>query len=197
MQRKIARKIFPRYPQEVDAIRRWKRGHHLFFVLIQGLILSLTKFKRAMVEGDVGMANECLRIATDLMWGSAVAFRFAGDFSEEQYQAVVRPSMEPPYVNEGFSGLNGADHANLIRLLRSLKPTFETLPAPLRAQHRSFRRALDVAYESHVFVCREFVQRGKSLKQSEKVEIPAHELLRTRFKHRARAMVAGQRRQME
>ncbi len=151
------------WTENVDALARWKTGHHALFVIIQGLILIHKRLTAALVERRYDVAREAVAVATELFWATAALFRFAGNFSREQYEAEVRPSMMPPYVSEKFSGLYSADHTFFLRLLRSFKPLWKELPEDLRAQHRFYLWALHAAYESHGMVCEQFVGNRPSL----------------------------------
>jgi hypothetical protein len=108
-----------------------------------------------------------LGLATRLLGASAVAFVFAGEFSSSQYETQVRPSMEPPAVSGGFSGLMSADHHYLVSLLGVLRPELRDLPAELVADHRRFVAAMERVYEAHKYVCARFGgDRGASLRMS-------------------------------
>jgi hypothetical protein len=151
----------------MDPHRRWRTGHHVFFVLTQSLIVVLGCFLEARREGDAGLAQRMLRLAAQLLRGSSAAFVFAAEFSAGQYQAQVRPAMEPPAVAAGFSGLLSPDHRYLVRLMAKLRPVLRDLPAELVEDHLLFVRALQAAYESHKYVCARFGgDRGASLRMS-------------------------------
>jgi hypothetical protein len=151
-------------PPEIDPIERWICGHHVFFVLVQGLLAAHTWFARALSDGRRHEAVENLALTTDLWWAAAAAFRFAGDFPRAAYIEIVRPSMAPPHVSEGFSGLAFAEHRLLITLLQSLRPQLEALPTELHAQRERYMWAFNTMYESHAYVCAHFVEEGASLR---------------------------------
>lgn len=48
--------------------------------------------------------------------------RFTADFAPEAYTGTVRPSMMPPAMPPGFSGVQGPDHRMLVRLYRRMRP---------------------------------------------------------------------------
>lgn len=152
----------------MDPHRRWRVGHHAFFALTQSLIVALNCFRSARRSGDGGLAREMLRLAARLLDASAAAFVFTGEFSCAQYQTQVRPSMAPPAVADGFSGLLSPDHRYLVRLLGALRPQLRDLPPELAPDHRSFTAALERAYEAHKYVCARFGgDRSASLRMSE------------------------------
>ncbi len=141
---------------EPDPLRRWRIGHHVFLTLIQNLVVAFGCFGSAITSNDLPEAVVALELATILMWGSASALRFAGDFQPQQYEAVVRPVMMPPNLEPGFSGLQSRDHYYLIKSLSRLKPVFMKLDPYLRSQHHQFLQAFDAAYEAHKLVCARF-----------------------------------------
>jgi hypothetical protein len=162
----------------MDPHRRWRTGHHVFFVLTQSLIVVLGCLRAARREGDSDLARRMLRLAARLLGGSAAAFIFAAEFSASQYQARVRPSMEPPAVADGFSGLLSPDHHYLVRLMAKLRPVFRDLPVELVEDHKSFVRALEATYESHKYVCARFGgDRGASLRMSQASALPAVDVI--------------------
>jgi hypothetical protein len=162
----------------MDPDRRWRVGHHVFFVLTQCIIVALNSFGTALSEEDIAGARRNLRLAARLLAGSAAAFVFTAEFSARQYEGSVRPSMEPPFVQAGFSGLLSPDHHYLVRLFAKLRPLLRELPTELVADHRAFVRALGAVYESHKYVCARFGgDTGTSLRTSEASALPAVDVL--------------------
>ena len=176
----------------VDAMTRWVTGHHLFFALVQSLIVVHEWLERALRENGLHDAREALVVATELWWACAAAFRFAGDFPAQAYTDTVRPSMAPPFVSEGFSGSLFSDHVYLLRRLKRMKPALQALPRELRAQHRQYLNALDSVYCSHAFVCERFVGSAASLRDSARgTEASAAATIRGRLKQRAVCLARG------
>jgi hypothetical protein len=162
----------------MDPHRRWRIGHHGFFALTQGLIVALNCFRAARAEGDRGTAGRMLGLTARLFDAGAAAFVFTGEFSAAQYQGRVRPSMEPPGVSPGFSGLLSPDHHYLVRLLGLLRPELRDLPAELAPAHRRLAAALAGAYEAHKYVCARFGgDRSVSLRMSEASENTAVDVI--------------------
>ena len=157
----------------LEALRRWENGHHLFFVLIQALIVLHKRLERELVTRDWQAAGNTMTDATQLWWACCAAFHFTGDFTAEVFDSVVRRSMEPPFEQEGFSGLHSADHAHLLQSLSSLKPLLEQLPSELRQRHRSYLWALDATYESHSMVCALHVGSKSSLQMNKVGQVDA------------------------
>ncbi|KDA42836.1 hypothetical protein [Frankia sp. BMG5.23] len=140
-----------------DALRRWIRGHRIFMVYIQGLIVAVDELADAVKRAAADQAMTALELAVTLMLASESALRFAGDFTPEEYENLVRPTLTPPVAPAGLSGLHWRDHEYLIRrlaesgrLLAGLDPAL----VPLRAR---FREAYAATYDAHRFVCARFV----------------------------------------
>jgi hypothetical protein len=151
----------------VDALLRWKIGHHLFFVLIQALLLTHNQLQQALAARDLPAAQAALATGAQLWWATASAFRYTGDFPAEDYELIVRPSMSPPNLKEGFSGFFSPDHAQLIRTLKSVQRPLEELRPALGEEHAEYLRSLDAAYEAHACVCEVFVGGGHSLRTAQ------------------------------
>jgi hypothetical protein len=141
-----------------DVMYRWKLGHRVFIALLQSLVFMLYDFETAhkQPEIDVPQAQRALSMATTLMWGSAASLRFTGDFEADDYNNVVYPSMTPPYVPPGFSGMQTLDHLYTVRVLSQLRPLFMTIDPALAEQHQQFISAFTHTYDSHKFVCARF-----------------------------------------
>jgi hypothetical protein len=140
-----------------DPLRRWVRGHHIFVMLTQGLILSLQDMEGALIEGRADDVVGALELATVLMEGSAIAFQFAADFAPEQYRDTVRPTMMPPLAPEGLSGVLSADHRYLQQVLSRLKPRLKQVQLAEADRYRRFVTAFQQAYDDHIHVCSRFV----------------------------------------
>lgn len=143
---------------ERDALVRWTRGHHVFMVLVQGLVVSLNRFRKDLASGDVAGAASALKTATVLMGGSEAALRFTGDYSYSAYEKSVRPTLMPPVAPPGMSGLRWRDHEHMVALLTEMRPVFAQLQEPvLREQRDAFHAAIAHAYDAHKLVCGSFV----------------------------------------
>lgn len=141
-------------PGGYDPKLRWLVGHQLFFALIQGAIVGLNCFAAAGSSGLRRDADRGLTLAAAFMRSSAAAMRFASDFEPSDYDATVRPSMAPPAVRDGFSGLQTRDHAHLVRLFAALKPVLAAAVAS--DARRDFVDSVISAYASHEFICARF-----------------------------------------
>lgn len=139
-----------------DPVRRWILGHHVFLALIQGLILATHDLTDALAGGRRSEAAAAFEQCGGLLEGTALAFRFASDFSAVDYQDVVRRTMMPPVAPPGLSGLLSADHRYLVKILAALKPSFEALEPALCPSYQRFRTAFRAAYDAHKLVCHHF-----------------------------------------
>lgn len=142
--------------EPLDPHRRWRSGHHVFFPLIQAIVLALGCFQSALNAGRRDTADEALAFATVAMTASGDAMRFASDFPSGDYSGAVRPAMAPPYLPAGLSGVMSEDHDLLIRRFRELREVFPTLDGPLVARREEFITAVEATYEAHQRVCARF-----------------------------------------
>ena len=146
----------PRGTAPLDPHRRWRSGHHVFFPLIQAIVLGLGCFQSALNAGRLDTAEEALDFAAVVMTASRDAMRFASDFPPEAYRDAVRPAMAPPYLPAGLSGVMSEDHDLLIRRFRELREVFPALTGPLTARREEFIRAVEGTYDAHEGVCAKF-----------------------------------------
>lgn len=134
---------------------RWEVGHRLFFSLTQGITMALSCFATAMAQEDDAESVAALELATALMAASAAALLFTADFSPADYGDDVRPSMMPPHVEPGFSGVQGRDHQVLVEVLRALRPVFGSIDRA-RFPYDSFKSTVERLFAAHEFVCAKF-----------------------------------------
>lgn len=177
----------PENIQERHPLTRWKVGHRAFFSQMQGAALALHRFQDAVEQGRLQIARNALEDAGHVLEGSAAAFRFTGDLPPRLYKQVILPSMAPPNVGEGFSGLLSTDHDHLRTLTQDLKSTFDTLPSELRRAHERFRWSYEQCMRSHLFVCLEFGGDERASVRSEDVgsgDLPAGDVLSNFFANR-------------
>jgi hypothetical protein len=134
---------------------QWEIGHRLFFTLTQCITVALSCFASEYAAGNTDQSVLALNLATILMRASAMSMRFASDFPATHYHADVRPSMRPPHVDPGFSGVMGRDHQILVSLLRRLRPIFSTLDRDTAA-FDELRAATRGLFTAHELVCSKF-----------------------------------------
>lgn len=139
------------------ALRRWIRGHRLFMVLIQGLGLVAGELTDGLWRADVPGAAAALDLAVALMHACESALRFASDFTPDEYEGVVRPTLMPPAAPDGLSGLHWRDHEHMIERFAALRQPLAELPAELAPLRARFRAAYSAVYDAHRLVCARFV----------------------------------------
>ncbi|HEV7746372.1 MAG TPA: hypothetical protein VGO56_15355 [Pyrinomonadaceae bacterium] len=139
-----------------DPLSRWIRGHHVFLVLIQGLIVAINCLINARAEESLEDAFSALEAATLLMDGSSASLHYAGDFPTSEYDDTVRPTMMPPNVPPGMSGILARDHRHLIKLLQSQRDLFQVIEPSLRSKYEEFVTAFGCTYDAHKLVCAHF-----------------------------------------
>lgn len=157
--------------RECDPFARWIRGHHVFVALIQCEITTLNCFLAAHAAGEFGLGVYTLDLLRLLFDGSSAALHFAGNFSPAQYENEVRPTMMPPLVPPGMSGVLARDHDHLVHLLRSNRAVFANLEPALKTAYLRVVSAFENTYEAHKLVCSRFVgdEKPSLLSRHEKV----------------------------
>ena len=149
---------------EADALSIWRRGHHVFFVLTQGMVMSFALSAEALRSGHWEAARGHLELAIRLMDASGTAMELAACFSAEDYEATVRPSMHPPATRAELSGMMSSDHLALMAELAGLRTQLAVAQDRLGDVGPRFFAALARLYDRHIHVCERFVDRAPSLK---------------------------------
>lgn len=153
------------------AINRWKRGHQVFDLLLDGINQCLARLKSRDLITEQNEVAEGLRSTARMFRASTIAFNYASDFSSAAYTEVVRPSMQPPNQPEGFSGQLNAKHREFKKnfgdieiLLEKIYGTDTNLWA--REVREAWYELLTAKTENqrqHGRVCQKFVPNGQSL----------------------------------
>ena len=146
-----------------QAMRTWRRGHHVFFVLTQGLVVTLALATEALRDGEWAQAEAHLELAITLLDASGSAMELAAEFDTADYVATIRPSMQAPALPTELSGVMSADHVALMTELAGLRTHLEIHAAPLRAR---FQAAVARLYDRHIRVCERFVADAPSLRSA-------------------------------
>ncbi|MEJ8562121.1 hypothetical protein QTO30_13405 [Yoonia sp. GPGPB17] len=166
-----------------SALFRWKQQHHLFFVIIHGMLYLLHVLEEAMERNHAPVIKAILQDFAELMDASEVAFRLASDFSQDAYENEIRPDMHA--FDPHFSGLFYADHKELIsrmRLLRRVSDDFQQELDHIDA-------AITQSYEAHALVCLRFVGETSSLASKSETRVAA-ESIREKYVRRTKK-IAG------
>ena len=154
--------------KDEDPLWVWKRGHWVFFVVIQGLIVCMHRLKHCVADGDGAGTRIELEAATDLMWAAGAAMNLAANFSKQAYNTVVRPTMVLDHADalvkvSSLSGLMSWDHDYLVEVLwkKELAPIFKDLPAELQEVQQRFGMAYREGLAAgHNAICEEFEGRN-------------------------------------
>ena len=153
----------PDTPDKNWSHSRWVRGHQIFAVLSQGLVLSFHALGNAVRAGERAALKQWAALATKLLDGSGAAFVLTGDMPIEEYMEVVRPSMMPPAAPFCLSGLMSADHRFLVKVMRDMRPALVALHELEPDLHEQLQKALGTVYDQHIHVCERFVGERPSL----------------------------------
>lgn len=168
---------------EASALFRWKQQHHMFFVIVHGMLYLLHVLEEAMEKSHAPVIKAILQDFAELMEASEVAFRLASDFSQEAYDTQIRPDMHA--FDPHFSGLFYADHKELITRLRVLR----RVDADFAGELDRINVAITNSYEVHALVCLRFVGETASLASKDDTRVAA-ESIRNKYVRRTKA-IAG------
>ncbi|MGW1196620.1 hypothetical protein ACWD4B_12350 [Streptomyces sp. NPDC002536] len=163
------------------ALRRWKLGHQLLHLLLTAMNIDLDRCLSA-VQGSVWHQLADSMAEVRLLYDAATAaMEYAADFPAAAYRDEIRPTMEPPHMPPGFSGVFNRDHRAMVRRLRDLERAVQELlrdtsvpgtvlrgAAALRAAQRRNRR-------HHGRICERCVPGGASLLRAHLAQHPVRE----------------------
>lgn len=165
----------------------WESFHWVFFINVQGLIISMLRFEKFIAVEDFELAKVELNTAVDLMLAAAASMELAGNFTREEYEFYVRPTMIPPKVNsDDFSGLMSWDHAYLMKIWKRVQPKFKSMPLTLKSEQEKFVSAYMTLSKSHKKVCSKFG--GTELGSLRSKNITAIEVLE-KFEHNRKQLI--------
>jgi hypothetical protein len=179
--------------KNINSMERWKTGHHIFYYIIQTLIIVHRDILLALQQGKNMEISNLLNLAKDLLYASISSFKLTADYPEGDYDAIIRPSMSPPHYSVGFSGTEGIDHLVLLEVIKELKHIFHDLPSNAQIPHQGYVLAMKTLYEVHALICESFIGHSNlSLKQSKiksSAKITGPESLRKYFKTKTLNMI--------
>jgi len=177
----VIRYFYPPKNQENsdDSLLIWKKYHWIFFVFMQGKILSFIHFKKQMRQENIVQIGSILKLMSQLMLASGASMLFAGASQRKAYENEIRPSMMPPNVNSpDFSGLMSYDHAYLIYLWNQEKELFKLIPPFLKLPYEEFLDAHKFLALAHKFVCQKYGgDEGGSLREKKVTALENLEIL--------------------
>lgn len=159
-------------PAGARAVRRWKLGHHVFHLQMAVMTTLLDEAVAAARDRPVPASTDLGQLLgrlADLYDAATATMRFAADFDPGLYETLIRPSMAPPHLSPGFSGLLNQEHELMLARLRTLRSLVEPM-AQQEGAPESLRRAADRLWAAqvrnrrhHTLVCDRFVPGGRSL----------------------------------
>lgn len=150
---------------------RWVRGHHLFFSLCQGLILSTSVARRDIDARRCDAAAQAIENAITILSGVAAAFRYSADIDQTVYGNVLEPSMSE---RKGFSGLWSTDHAEFLRQHGLLQKAMTEMPPKYTSLIRRYEHAISAVWMSHSDVCRHIAGQRASINAQQASNPEAH-----------------------
>lgn len=159
----LLRAVPPANASEQVIARRWLRGHQLFLVITQAMIASVNQIETLASGGqDAQSQSEAIEQLVVLLRAAAGAMRLTGDFSPDVYDTVIRPSMAPPAMPDGFSGIFSSDHRYLVTRLREVGPMIGGMKDRLADAHAALVKSFSDLYDDHLHVCGKFVSADKN-----------------------------------
>jgi hypothetical protein len=150
------------------ALRRWKLGHRAFHFILEEMIDRIQNCSESLKSGAYHSLSLGLEELSLLYEAATSAFKYAADFDSELYADVVRPSMMPPYLPVGFSGLLNRKHEDMRQALQLLERDLRDLlgeewPESVRHAWQKVVSAKNENLRNHGLICSHFVPGGRSL----------------------------------
>ncbi|MBY8870777.1 hypothetical protein K7640_02830 [Micromonospora sp. PLK6-60] len=152
-----------------QAVLRWKVGHQLFHLHLAAMNTLLVDARAALDARRWGALTDCLDQLRVLYDAATATMRYAADFSPATYEGLIRPSMAPPYLSPGFSGVLNSEHEQMLERFRALRRQLKQLqragdlPAAVGEAGARLWSAQSRNRKNHVLVCEKFVPEGRSL----------------------------------
>jgi len=158
-------------PAQFVAITRWKRGHQSFHIQLTVINTLIEESLQALETGEHSRLIRSLKLMRVLYDAATASMRYASDFPREVYLEFVRPSMMPPFLSPGFSGVLNTEHNRMVeglkRLSQSLSQKLGRRTGEWQPDVAEAWKALGEAQarnqNNHSLVCHKFVEAGTSL----------------------------------
>lgn len=158
-------------PEHLVAITRWKRGHQSFHIQLTVINTLIEESLQAVEADEYTRLVRSLRLLRVLYDAATAGMKYAADFPRESYVDFVRPSMMPPFMSPGFSGVLNTEHNQMVEGLKQLS---QNLCRKLGKQRSEWYPEVAEAWKalgeaqvrnqnSHSLVCHKFVETGTSL----------------------------------
>ncbi|WP_116044941.1 hypothetical protein [Amycolatopsis palatopharyngis] len=163
-------RVPPHGENDVAALR-WKLGHHLFHHVLSLMNSHADGIASALDEPDWVTVRLLVAELTVLYDAATATMHYASTFPVSAYEETIRPSMEPPWMPPGFSGVFNREHETLLDSLTGLKPRLRgrtaerSLPADVATTSRALWKAQSRNRREHKLICEKFVPGGGSLLQ--------------------------------
>ncbi|GAA2437963.1 hypothetical protein GCM10010433_43440 [Streptomyces pulveraceus] len=177
-----------------DELTRWVITHHFYFVLNLAAASAVSRATTALAEQDRDTAVTALREAAVLVRGFTAAMIHSGDMSSACYDAMVRPTMQPPAVPAALTGRTQPEHKAFRRAMRKLVTVSAEPYAELAAADPEIALARDILLdadlqdiERHVVITAALVGDDQSIVQGDEAAESAIAILRTMRHVRATA----------
>ncbi|AZS70070.1 hypothetical protein DDE74_03155 [Streptomyces lydicus] len=157
--------------EQQTAVRRWKLGHHVFHLHLTVMNTYLASLEKSIDEEDWRSVTPLLTKLSRLYGAATSCMRYASDFPETAYESLIRPSMEPPWLNPGFSGKFNSDHERMLDLMRTIRTSLKRairsgkVPEEVEKAATQLWRAQSHNRANHKLICEKFVPGGQSLLQ--------------------------------
>jgi len=170
----------PAWTEQV-AFYRWQVGHHFFDLCAIFCADALQAAERAIREEAIQAGVHSLQQAETFLRGTTAAMWYAGNFSAQIYQQMIRPSMMMPGAPAGFSGDQNADYQCMKQAKQQLKKLLRgcygndlaTMPPLLHQALLRFHAADIENDEHHLLIAAHTVGADQSLAQKEwQAELP-------------------------
>lgn len=167
------------------ALRRWRSGHHVFFLANQAANYSVQRAERALDANEANAAIRELDRATLHLRAMSAALWFASCMPPTLYVADVRSLMQSKsWPGHGFSGNDNYDNIVLAFAIEALRLRLmrEPLPGLAAAAAARLFEAMVEHHENHVLVAAAMVGTATSLHRDADqaaAQVPAVDILRS------------------
>ncbi|MDT0446522.1 hypothetical protein [Streptomyces johnsoniae] len=162
----------PEPAAERPALSRWRIGHQIFHLHLTLMNSLLDEALLAARACEWPRLTGLLDRLCQLYDSATAAMTYAADFGPDApdlYRRQVRPTMEPPFVSPGFSGMFNREHREMTRLLGAVRRALKRVPATgegtaeVRAAGARLRAAQARNRANHLRICERCVPDGVSL----------------------------------
>lgn len=175
-----------------DELTRWVITHHFYFVLNLAAADAVSRAVSGLADGDRDAAFDAVQEAIVLVRGFTAAMIHSGDMSAPCYDAMVRPTMQPPAVPVALTGRTQPEHKAFRKAMRNLVKVSAQPFAELAAADPELAMARDALLEAdlqdierHISVTAGLVGDDRSIVQGGASAESAVAMLRTMRHSRA------------